>query len=708
MYSKQDKRRGGGMLCLPKSNKRTAMVFQEGAHDDETTATRAPLTLHDAAPFDPLQTSSAYHVYQAELALFQCKSLLSTPAHWKKVLKHRRSGVMVHMQKPDKVPIFRGQAVFHGFSPHSIFYVISMRRLWDCSFEDGHLIENLNDTTSLTYETTQKNRDLCLVETLECRRDGSIYFACTSVETPKVPPFKGRMRGHLQLLGWALEPVATGTRVTYFVQEAIKGWMSGLTKKSLARRPLAIAAIHDYLKTKSTYIPLNEKWRSPSRPSIRHTLTSCDSVTTDHSTSMTSLYPVHRHTAARDAMLVRLHQLFDKDAGWKHASDVHGLQCYTKDNYIRTDGFIRGQWHPEQICAMILCPDTRQKWDSQWQHGKIVERFSQRDYLMHWVLDDEQDMVVLCHIEREAEHLWIASTTVVDGQVRSVDGLHRVPLDLYAWRVSLKRAQQQVAVSLVTHASLSPWTPMACAMSVMKLQASLSSSGCPPFIRRVSGKIIVEHFDSDQRHYAVSWIVQHHAPPAISPANWCTVVCLDDRLFNQGYTIDLQPKDTTSLKTIGKALHIYSSHPAMDGQIIQLQVHGVSQPKPPSPRPSLVPVPSSVRTSSLITSSSASIHTTFSVASKSASIPPPRSRPSPVRVEKSKKKPIAVSPPSTVVLPAPVAAEKLLKGTGGVLVQRTNQHLIHVTDDLTFNGKQLLAILFMMIMAYYLGKACSC
>jgi hypothetical protein len=39
--------------------------------------------------------------------------------------------------------------------------------------------------------------------------------------------------------------------VTFVIQENIKGWVPGFAKKSLARRPLVIALINDYLQKKS-------------------------------------------------------------------------------------------------------------------------------------------------------------------------------------------------------------------------------------------------------------------------------------------------------------------------------------------------------------------------------------------------------------------------------------------------------------------------
>lgn len=42
-------------------------------------------------------------------------------------------------------------------------------------------------------------RDMALVEKIECTRDGAIMFACTSVETPRVPRIQGRVRAQIKV-----------------------------------------------------------------------------------------------------------------------------------------------------------------------------------------------------------------------------------------------------------------------------------------------------------------------------------------------------------------------------------------------------------------------------------------------------------------------------------------------------------------------------
>ncbi|KAI9270369.1 hypothetical protein BDA99DRAFT_459862 [Phascolomyces articulosus] len=210
-------------------------------------------------------SSKSYQNHQAEQAMVSIKQLLKEDS-WKKALKHK-SGVVVYMlnssskqnSNNNKAPIFKGETVIHGFSPQSVFYVIGMRKLWDPAFEEGRLIENLNETTSITYESyrsssSSKAYDVSVVERIECSADGVILFACTSIETPKIPKMPGRTRRQMKLQGWILKPLHTtppSTKVTYITQESVKGWIPGLTKKSLARRPLVIADVQKYLQQKA-------------------------------------------------------------------------------------------------------------------------------------------------------------------------------------------------------------------------------------------------------------------------------------------------------------------------------------------------------------------------------------------------------------------------------------------------------------------------
>lgn len=58
---------------------------------------------------------------------------------------------------------------------------------------------NLIDLCDLPIAFSNRPRDYALVEKIECTQDGSIVFACTSVETPRIPKVPGRVRAHVKV-----------------------------------------------------------------------------------------------------------------------------------------------------------------------------------------------------------------------------------------------------------------------------------------------------------------------------------------------------------------------------------------------------------------------------------------------------------------------------------------------------------------------------
>lgn len=46
---------------------------------------------------------------------------------------------------------------------------------------------------------SDRPRDTVLIEKIECGQDGSIIFACTSVESPRAPRVPGRVRAHIKV-----------------------------------------------------------------------------------------------------------------------------------------------------------------------------------------------------------------------------------------------------------------------------------------------------------------------------------------------------------------------------------------------------------------------------------------------------------------------------------------------------------------------------
>ncbi|CAG8555102.1 4081_t:CDS:2 [Paraglomus occultum] len=227
---------------------------------------------------DPAQTSNCYNIRKAEDAMQKLKKIIKDDG-WQPVVKHK-SGVVVCMKSggEEKIPIFKGEGIIKGHSPQAVFAVIGMRKLWDDWYEEGNLVENLNDTTSLTYMvmkglTGSKSRDLSLVEKIECLPTGTICFVSTSVETPKVPRISSKVRAILKLNGWILEPLATdppSTKVIYILQTDVRGWVPGIVaKKYLTRRPFVINAINNYLQKNDPPAVIISTTPPPSHPPSR-------------------------------------------------------------------------------------------------------------------------------------------------------------------------------------------------------------------------------------------------------------------------------------------------------------------------------------------------------------------------------------------------------------------------------------------------------
>ncbi|ORX62270.1 hypothetical protein DM01DRAFT_1331718 [Hesseltinella vesiculosa] len=648
---------------------------------------------------DPLLSSTTYHIHQAENALSTLKHIVMEDG-WKKALKHK-SGVVVHMKnglhKGDKTPIFKGEAVVHGFSPQSVFYVIGMRKLWDEQYEDGNLVENLNETTSLTYEVTKptatsKSRDFALVERIECTQNGSIIFAATSVDTPRLPRIQGRTRAHIKLQGWILEPIRSNgtpaTKVTYVIQETMKGWVPGFAKKSLARRPLVIALINDYLQKKSErvraqsksslVVPLSQgRSRQPSllnpfTPSLtdvskqsgshsptpsqrsvilgstvsntsiskkRITFASQDTTfpTSDSmaeslmdptieqlqkiptnpssgsprlyshlpststsppnygppsnrssqatalspaaaahpviapSPSTQRLYSNHRHPSKKAQCLALLKQLLPLDQWQLHADDGQLRTFLHPNKFIRVEGVIEGAWTPEQVCSTVQCSGARKIWDDGFQQGDILERFSQKDYLVRWSLMQGDSFTLISTIETDAVDGAIisASTSVEDPHVPPGNA----QLQLAGWLFVPIKGRRATKVSLIIdkHA-------MQPAQALKGLFHYLSHHGCPPYIRRVAGKVTHEQFDGQTHNYAMEYIAKHE-PSASYRArkpqpekNWCTDVRVDLHSYRLGYDLVVSPQAGTRVEVAESYIKVYTSSPDMEGKKVLINV----------------------------------------------------------------------------------------------------------------------------------------
>lgn len=128
------------------------------------------------------------YLQAAESAMGTLQTLHSSPSDgWKRALTHR-SGVIVSVSKTKSyaggakkgsggagghfAPVFKGEGEIKGFGPAAVFGVVGTRKLWDDwsvqppreipahrrRYNEGNLVENLNDTTSLTVRGPSRAR----------------------------------------------------------------------------------------------------------------------------------------------------------------------------------------------------------------------------------------------------------------------------------------------------------------------------------------------------------------------------------------------------------------------------------------------------------------------------------------------------------------------------------------------------------------------
>ncbi|CAO3695403.1 unnamed protein product [Rhizopus stolonifer] len=591
----------------------------------------------------------------------------------------------------------------------------------------------------------------------------------------------GRTRANIKLQGWILEPLHGGsepaTKVIFVVQENIKGWVPSFTKKSLARRPLVIAKIEEYLEKKAERMrsQTNQTTRSglSKRPSVmnlysktttsssppppppRHRnnkpFSSLSSTSTAHNSSDSglipksnkpstlpqqvnhnqsvqeekpsrskspppkpepapkSLYPLHSHSIQKVEGVQLLKKLTSSYDYWSLSKQVDHTKFYTfntalenemtrKLSFIRLDGVIHGSWTPEQLCSVIHCTGSRKIWDHYFEEGEIVERFSQKDYLVRWYFGGDKtladtDISAITTIETDPATSAVYTTAVSVNDTRippdQTESRIRAHTDLYGWMFCPRLDKQGNIVSIETRFVCNMDFRYALPKPVLKswqetvigtidsLQAYLKRYGYPPYIRRVAGKVTAEHFDADTSHYQLTYIVKHQPSRSYQSrkrqdAVWCTVIRFHQAMFPHGLDIQISPDQNIRGEVLMKhqTIRIFTTNESAEGQKVVL---------------SLKPLQDSVFDD---------------MTYKYNGVLSPS-------VKQVKKVPIEEKKEPEE---APVASDEPINVPKGYLLvpEHQNHNIILISDDLSFNGQQISVIFIAMVICYYLGKFTSC
>jgi hypothetical protein len=189
--------------------------------------------------------------------------------------------------------------------------------------------------------------------------------------------------------------------------------------------------------------------------------------------------------------------------------------------------------------------------------------------------------------------VYTATTSVTDHQVPPDESGHRIRAysDLYGWVFRPKFDKQgrtlSVGVSFVCNMDfkytvpnhvLQTWIDSSL-QSIQHIHHYLTHYGCPPYIRRVAGKVIREGFDALTNNYQIVFIAKHQPSnsyrarkqqqPQQSQSLWCTDIRFHKTMFPHGLDISVIPENVARIDVSPKeqrSIKIFTTDENIDGK----------------------------------------------------------------------------------------------------------------------------------------------
>lgn len=204
-----------------------------------------------------------------------------------------------------------------------------------------------------------------------------------------------------------------------------------------------------------------------------------------------------------------------------------------------------------------------------------MERFSQRDYLVEWshtlssLATSSFDAIISIDTDLSSGII----TTVTSSISSTKEPVERID----GWVFKPNSNEGAVNVIWISNFSNQQHQPLL----IKELGNYMDQYGCPPYIRRVAGKIISESFDSDTGQYDVVYIAKHALNTRTSSnkqqqqQRWCTDIRIhNSSRYPAGVNMTLSPEtgmrvEITSSKT---SIRIYTTSSDMEEQHVSIRI----------------------------------------------------------------------------------------------------------------------------------------
>ena len=151
---------------------------------------------------------------------------------------------------------------------------------------------------------------------------------------------------------------------------------------------------------------------------------------------------------------------------------------------------------------------------------------------------------------------------------RNIINTQTAPLkvDLYGW---IFRPGEDGAVYITWISNL-----VQSKQSIPKLINYMNQHGCPPYIRRVAGKVTFEDFNNDTGNYRVIYIAKHEQQKKKNHRLWCTDIRFHLGRYPTGIQLTLTPPNGTraDLSSSMTSIRVYTTLQEMDGKEVMIDV----------------------------------------------------------------------------------------------------------------------------------------